>query len=300
MAGDKFRFLFDDFPPSYRGYCFFYEIELIDGADVLDNAEGTASASSELSSASYACDDNDTSGWHSNYAGETAHWWRFDLDSTTGIDPTSYTFRARNDGYSGSDTPIAWRLQKWIVDEWVTIHQVVDEPIWSANEKRTFNISGGPRFRFRFDDFPPSYRGYCAFVEIELLVGAVDVLDEADGLSEGSSVYSTYVASGAIDDSTSTLWHSDYAGETAHWWRFSFDALDEIIPTSYSFRARNDSFVVSDTPIAWTLQQYNYDTWEWDDVHAVVGEDPWSANEKRIFYTGITLGNVSGNFFLFL
>ena len=131
-------------------------------------------------------------------------------------------------------------------------------------------------------------------------MSGVDVLDEADGLSEASSVYSTYVASEAIDDSTSTLWHSDYAGETAHWWRFSFDALDEIIPTSYSFRARNDGFVGSDTPIGWTLQQYNYSTWEWDDVHAVVGEDPWSANEKRIFYTGVTLGNVSGNFFLVL
>jgi len=298
MAGDKFRFLFDDFPPSYRGYCFFYEIELIDGSDVLDNEEGTASASTQSANAYEACDDNDVTGWHSASAGETAHWWEFDFDSITGIDPTSYTFRARNDGFAGSDTPIAWRLQKWIVDEWVTIHQVVGEPSWSPNEKRTFYMSGGPRFRFRFDDFPPSYRGYCFFYEIELIEDTVDKLDNAEGLAEASTQSAN--AYEACDDNDVTGWHSASAGETAHWWRFSFDALDEIIPTSYSFRARNDGFAGSDTPIGWTLQQYNYDTWEWDDVHAVVGEDPWSANEKRIFYTGLTLGNVSGNFFLVL
>jgi hypothetical protein len=266
------------------------ELELFDATTGAKATGGTKSASSELN-ASYvagnAFDGDFLSGgagtvWATNSS--ASGWLQVDYGAGNEKDIRAFTIWSRV-GFA-SQAPKDFTLQySDNGSSWTTLITVTNQTSWLDREARTFvsstpSYTGSPwgdHLYYRWYILENNSSGASALGELEIRASAGGAdQTSGSGTASASSTDSTFTASKAFDDNTSTLW----ASTTTPVW-IKYQAPSAIGFAQIAMRARHDGFE-SSTPKRFVLQ-FSDDDSNWFTCMQRTSETAWSASEIRAF-----------------
>ena len=211
-------------------------------------------------------------------------WIRYSMDKQALV--TGYSITSAND--VPERDPRSWRLEAWdgVAGEWVTLHQVTDEPMWEERfQKKTWtfeNKSYYSTYRLVITAINGDTQGLMQMAELELLgklfdsnditdlggtiVGSNDDLPwtgpDSDGSPDGERIEKL------IDNDVNTKY---LVGAEQSWIDYSINNLANVI--GYTIYSAND--VPERDPRSWEFLGWDAEKSEWVVLHTVTDEPAW-------------------------